>query len=153
LNDGLKISQLFSHLDKEFLRSFWTVALPITLQTILFSSKGLIDILMIGQLGEADIAATGVAVKALFVATILLSGIATGGAMLAAQHFGARDNKGLRASISLTWVISTLVALIPVTLFVTMSNQVMSIASADVNVIALGQDYLTIASFGLIFMA
>ncbi len=144
---------LWSHLDRDFLRSFWTVAIPITLQTILFSSKGLVDILMIGQLSEADVAATGVAVKALFVATILLSGIATGGAMLAAQHFGAKDNSGLRSSIALTWLMSTLVALIPVALFLTCSQQIMGVATSDLDVITLGQEYLSIAGFSLLFMA
>ena len=65
--------------DQALLKSILTIAIPVTLQTILFSSKGLVDLIMIGQLSEHDIAAVGVAGRALFVATILLSGVTTGG--------------------------------------------------------------------------
>ncbi len=49
---------------------------------------------MIGQLSENDIAAAGVASRALFVATIILSGVTTAGAILIAQYFGKKITKG-----------------------------------------------------------
>lgn len=57
------LSQLSIHADKAFLRRLFAIALPITLQSIMFSSRSLVDVLMLGQLGEAEIAAVGVAAQ------------------------------------------------------------------------------------------
>ncbi|MDW2068528.1 MATE family efflux transporter, partial [Vibrio sp. 1579] len=45
------LSQLSTHADKAFLRRLFAIALPITLQSIMFSSRSLVDVLMLGQLG------------------------------------------------------------------------------------------------------
>lgn len=67
------LSQLSIHADKAFLRRLFAIALPITLQSMMFSSRSLVDVLMLGQLGEAEIAAVGVAARATFVTTIMFS--------------------------------------------------------------------------------
>ncbi len=82
------LSQLSIHADKAFLRRLFAIALPITLQSMMFSSRSLVDVLMLGQLGEAEIAAVGVAARATFVTTIMLVGVTTGGALLTAQYWG-----------------------------------------------------------------
>ena len=144
---------IFSYLDKGLLKSLISVAIPVTLQTVLFSSKGVIDVIMLGQLSEFDVAAAGIATKALFVLTILLSGIATGGAMLAAQHFGANDEHGLKRSIGLTWLVSCALTLVTLFLLLLFSPYVIGLASQDVNIIALAKTYLLYAAPSLLFMA
>ncbi|GAL12941.1 Na+ driven multidrug efflux pump [Vibrio astriarenae] len=66
---------MLRHLDKDFLRKLIAIALPITLQNIMFSSRSLVDVMMLGQLGEYEIAAVGIAARA----TIMLVGVTTGG--------------------------------------------------------------------------
>lgn len=89
------LSQLSIHADKAFLRRLFAIALPITLQSMMFSSRSLVDVLMLGQLGEAEIAAVGgVAARATFVTTIMLvGGVTTGGALLTAQYWGGQAIK------------------------------------------------------------
>lgn len=82
------LSSIIHHTRGDFVRRLIAIALPITLQSIMFSSRGLVDVLMLGQLGEADIAAVGVASRAMFVTTIMLVGVTTGGALLTAQYWG-----------------------------------------------------------------
>ncbi len=84
------------YLDKQLFNVLLTVALPITLQTIMLTSKSVVDVIMLGQLSELDVAGAGIATRLLFVFTIILSGIATGGATLAAQHFGAKNDRGIK---------------------------------------------------------
>ncbi len=79
------LSQVILHTRGDFLRKLIVIALPIALQNIMFSSRGLVDVLMLGQLGEAEIAAVGVAARATFVTTIMLVGVTTGGALLTAS--------------------------------------------------------------------
>ncbi len=69
------VSQVLHYTKGDFLRRLVAIALPISLQSIMFSSRGLVDVLMLGQLGEAEIAAVGVAARATFVTTIMLVGV------------------------------------------------------------------------------
>ena len=50
-----------------FTRTMLSIAVPVTLQNLLFSSFTLIDTLMIGTMGETPIAAVGLANKVFFV--------------------------------------------------------------------------------------
>ena len=45
----------------DFQHKLWKLALPITFQSLLYSFLGLVDILMVSQLGESEIAAVGLA--------------------------------------------------------------------------------------------
>ncbi|OED57476.1 MATE family efflux transporter [Aliivibrio fischeri] len=141
------------HANREFFYRLFVIAFPITLQSILFSSKSLIDVFMLGQLSEADIAAVGVGSRAIFFTTIILTGITTTGALLAAQHWGAKDNKGLRETTALTWLTSTCSALVIVFLLQFFASFVMQLASKDPSVIALGVEYIQITSWSMLAVA
>ncbi len=147
------LSQLSVHADKAFLRRLFAIALPITLQSIMFSSRSLVDVLMLGQLGEAEIAAVGVAARATFVTTIMLVGVTTGGALLTAQYWGAGDKDGVRQSTALTWVISMVFALIAVSLFVFFPKPIMSLTTDSKQVIDLGSNYLVVSSASMFAVA
>ncbi|MCA0936072.1 MATE family efflux transporter [Vibrio alginolyticus] len=147
------LSQLSVHADKAFLRRLFAIALPITLQSIMFSSRSLVDVLMLGQLGEAEIAAVGVAARATFVTTIMLVGVTTGGALLTAQYWGAGDKTGVRQSTALTWVISMVFAAMAVSLFVFFSKPIMSLTTDSQQVIDLGANYLVASSASMFAVA
>lgn len=147
------VSQILSHMRGDFFRRLISIALPITLQNIMFSSRGLVDVLMLGQLGETEIAAVGVAARATFVTTIMLVGVTTGGALLTAQYWGAGDRRGVRESTALTWLVSTLFALFSVALFLLFPQQIMSLTTDSAQVNALGSQYLLITSFSMLAVA
>ncbi|MDW2112256.1 MATE family efflux transporter [Vibrio sp. 1731] len=147
------LSQLSIHADKAFLRRLFAIALPITLQSMMFSSRSLVDVLMLGQLGEAEIAAVGVAARATFVTTIMLVGVTTGGALLTAQYWGAGDKVGVRRSTALTWMIAMMFAAIAVALFVVFPQPIMSLTTDSQEVIELGASYLIISSVSMFAVA
>ncbi|MGF1681906.1 MATE family efflux transporter [Photobacterium minamisatsumaniensis] len=147
------LSNIYNHTRGDFLKKILTIALPITLQNIMFSSKGLVDVMMLGQLTETDIAAVGVASKILFVATIMLIGITTGGGLLTAQYWGAKDNKGLQESTTLSLLFTLIAALTTILVFNLFANQIMGLATHSKDVITLGSQYLVITSFSLLFAA
>lgn len=139
--------------DLKQLKAIFGIAIPITLQTIFFASKGVTDILMIGQLSEDAVAAVGVAGRALFVAMILLSGIATGGSMLMAQYFGAKDEHGIRRTLAMTWLVSSVVALIPALGFGLYGQNIVGLSTDSVAIRELGHQYLAITGLSLFFVA
>lgn len=147
------LSHVLTNTRGDFLRRLIAIALPITLQSIMFSSRGLVDVLMLGQLGEAEIAAVGVAARATFVTTIMLVGVTTGGALLTAQYWGAGDRKGVRESTALTWLVCMVFAAITALLFILFPTQVMGLATSDPVVNKLGADYLVITSVSMFAVA
>ena len=140
------LSNVIGHTRGEFLKRLLMIAIPIALQNIMFSSRGLVDVLMLGQLGEAEIAAVGVASRATFVTTIMLVGVTTGGALLTAQYWGAQNKEGVRQSTALTWMVSMSIATIAVALFLLVPHQIMSLATDSQEVIDLGAEYLFITA-------
>lgn len=140
------LSQVLLHTRGGFIRRLIAIAMPITLQSIMFSSRSLVDVLMLGQLGEAEIAAVGVAARATFVTTIMLVGVTTGGSLLTAQYWGANNRKGVRESTALTWLVCTVFAALTALLFILFPSQIMGLATNDPEVKQLGSEYLVITS-------
>ncbi|WP_318454412.1 MATE family efflux transporter [Photobacterium leiognathi] len=136
--------------NRGFFRSLFWIALPIALQSMLFSSRSLVDILMLGQLGNVEVAAAGIAGKAFFVAIIMLFGVSTGGAMLTAQYWGANNKQGVREATALTVMISGGFASVAAALFLFIPETIMGFATQSPEVIALGSDYLQITAFNLL---
>ncbi len=147
------LSSVQQHVDAQFIKRLFLMALPIALQNMMFSSRSLVDVMMLGQLGESEIAAVGVAARATFVTTIMIVGVTTGGALLTAQYWGANNREGVRRSTALTWFISLLFALATTLLFVLVPDQIMGLATTDPQVIALGRDYLVICSISMVWVA
>ncbi|MGL5585451.1 MAG: MATE family efflux transporter [Plesiomonas sp.] len=136
-----------------FFRQLLTVALPVALQVVLFSSRSLVDIVMLGQLGEADVAAIGVAGRAIFVTTLLVIGVCTGGSMLLSQYWGAGDNGGMKRTVALTMLITGVVGLLGAGVFLFLPEHVMGLASNSPEVIALGASFMEITAGNMLLTA
>ncbi|KOO03531.1 MATE family efflux transporter [Vibrio nereis] len=147
------VSKILYHTRGDFFRRLIAIAMPITLQSIMFSSRSLVDVLMLGQLGEAEIAAVGVAARATFVTTIMLVGVTTGGALLTAQYWGAANKQGVRESTALTWLVAMIFAAFTAMLFILFPTHIMSLATSSDEVIRLGAEYLVITSVSMFAVA
>lgn len=147
------LAQAYYYTKGDFVRRLFAIALPIALQNLMFSSRGLVDVLMLAQLGEADVAAVGVASRAMFVTTIMLVGVNMGGALLTAQYWGAGNKQGVRESTALTWIIANSFALLTVVLFMLFSRQIMGLATDSEQVINLGSEYIVITSLSMFAVA
>jgi len=147
------LANVLLHTRGDFFRRLVSIAIPISLQMLMLSSRGLVDVLMLGQLGEEEIAAVGVAARATFVSTIMLVGMSAGGALLSAQFWGAGDREGVRGSTALTWLMSMIFALFTVVLFVVFPSEIMATTTDSETVNKLGSQYLVITSFSMCAIA
>lgn len=132
--------------DKRYWRLLLTVALPITLQNLIFNSFSLVDNILVGGLGEVNIAAVGVANKLSFIFMLFLFGINSGANIFTAQFWGRRDLQGVRRVLGLSLILGITVA-IPFTLVgIFWGRSVISIFSQDPEVIKEGATYLAIVA-------
>ncbi|WP_434339866.1 MATE family efflux transporter [Motilimonas cestriensis] len=141
---------MFKAGDRHFIKALLVISLPLTLQSIMFSSKGLADVLMLGQLSEASLAGIGVATRAFFIATFVLYAVASGGGVLLAQYWGKQDHSGFTRTMALTTWASLLVAMPLFGVFYYFPEWVVSLASSAPEVIEQGAIYLKITAAQLI---
>ncbi len=140
-------------LDKKFLSHMIPLASPIILQQFIFSSLGMVDSMMIGQLGETAVAAVGVANQVFFLATLLFFGITSGSAIFTAQYWGQKDIQRIQKILGLSLVMSMIGGLIFSLVAILYPEWVIGIYTRDPEAIVLGADYLQIVAFGYLFSA
>ena len=72
--------------DRDFYRAMLAIAIPITIQQLISSLLNMLDVLMVGQLGDASIAALGLSNQVFFLLTLLLFGLTSGAAVFTTQY-------------------------------------------------------------------
>ncbi|MDR2162973.1 MAG: MATE family efflux transporter [Clostridiales Family XIII bacterium] len=90
--------------DKALYRKIFRVATPIALQSLISTALSLVDNLLIGNVGETELAAVGLSTQIFFIFWMVLFGWTGGTITYMAQFFGKGDMKNLRrvAGISTT---------------------------------------------------
>ncbi|MEZ8157736.1 MATE family efflux transporter [Vibrio splendidus] len=140
----------YRHLDKEFWQKLLHIGLPVSLQTMLFSLLGVVDIFMVNQLGDSATAAVGVGNRIFFFNLVMVSGISGAVSVLASQYFGAGDFNGIRRTLAQSWALS-IVAIIPFVFIYTLAPEsVVSVVASDPDYVRLATDYLWITGASLI---
>ncbi|MEZ8124550.1 MATE family efflux transporter [Vibrio splendidus] len=140
----------YRHLDKEFWQKLLHIGLPVSLQTMLFSLLGVVDIFMVNQLGDSATAAVGVGNRIFFFNLLMVSGISGAVSVLASQYFGAGNFNGIRRTLAQSWALS-IFAIIPFVFIYTLAPEsVVSVVASDPDYVRLATDYLWITGASLI---
>jgi putative MATE family efflux protein len=139
--------------DREFLRAMLALAVPVAFQQLITASLNMIDVLMVGQLGETSVAALGLANQVFFLLILFLFGVTSGMAIFTAQYWGRGDVENIRRVLGICLVIAIFVSTL-FTLAATLIPQtLMSFYTEDREVIRLGSEYLRIVGLSYILMA
>lgn len=145
------IKYLFN--DKTFYKTMIAIAVPITLQNLISSSLNMVDTMMIGRLGETQIAAVGLANQVFFLFALLLFGINSGASIFIAQFWGKRDVTNIRRVMGISLVLGGAISTVFAALAFFFPEFIISIYSKDIEVISLGSSYLRIVSVSYIITA
>ena len=81
---------------KSLYRTLRRVALPIALQSLIASSLNLIDTLMVGSLGEVELASVGLSTQLFFIHWGVLFGFSSGASAFMSQFWGVKDLQNIR---------------------------------------------------------
>lgn len=125
-------------------RSVMTLALPVTISSLLQRAEGIVAVFLVGGLGAIPIAAVGLGQLLAFIATTLVSGLSVGSNVVMAQLWGARryDDAGQAARHFLG--LSLLVSLGLLILGLALNRLAMELLGAQPDVIALALPYSTL---------
>ena len=139
--------------DKIFMRSMLSLAIPVAFQQFITASLNMVDVVMVGQLGEASIAALGLANQVFFLLVLFLFGVTSGMAIFTAQFWGKGDEESIRKVLGICLMVAMSVGTLFTLAATLIPETVLSFYTEDPEVIAIGSSYLRIVGFSYIFMA
>ncbi len=130
-------------------RSFWRVtlalAIPIALQNMLSASFSLIDTLMVSQLGDIQLSATGMAGQWTWLFNMMLFGISSGAAVFVSQYWGEKNIKGIHRATGIAISSGVVISLLFLLAGILIPDKIIYIFNKDPRVIAEGSLYLRYA--------
>jgi len=139
--------------NKTFMRSMLSLAIPVAFQQFITASLNMVDVIMVGQLGEASIAALGLANQVFFLLILFLFGVTSGMAIFTAQFWGKGDEENIRKVLGICLTVALSVGLLFTLAATLIPETVLGFYTEDPEVIALGSSYLRIVGFSYVFMA
>ena len=139
--------------NKSLLKTMAAVALPIALQSLIGSSLNLVDNLMVGSLGEAELNAVGVSVQFYFVHWMLLYGFTSGTATFMAQYFGVKDFHNIRKTVGFALTVTVSVSMLFFLTALIFPHYVLRIFTRFPEIIELGSGYVRACAPAFLFTA
>ncbi|MEF9895111.1 MAG: MATE family efflux transporter, partial [Clostridia bacterium] len=89
------------HWEKDFTRTVLRLAVPIVVQSLMIALMHIVDNLMIGQLGEYQLAGVTQANRITFLLQVTMFGVVSGASIFTAQYWGKRDLAGIHRTLGL----------------------------------------------------
>ncbi|MBI9011752.1 MAG: MATE family efflux transporter [Clostridiales bacterium] len=139
--------------NSNFYKMLFAITIPIILQSLITSSLNMLDTMMIGKVGEIELASVGIANQYYFLFTLLILGVSGGGGVLAAQLWGKKDLVNIKKTLSKSLTIGLFISLVIITFGLLIPEKIMSIFSTDSSVIYVGSSYLRITVISYFFTA
>ncbi len=107
----MEVKKLFIR-DKNFYKKLLTIAIPITLQSLITFAINMMDTVMVGSLGEVPLSASSLSGQIFFITTVLCFGIAGGGSVLSSQFWGKKDSRSIAKTLSIVLKLNIIVGII-----------------------------------------
>lgn len=134
-------------------RKLAKIAAPIALQGIVSATLTMVDNLMVGFLGETELAAVGVGGQLFMVHYLVLFGLVSGTATFAAQFYGTRDMANIRKVTGLAITLLAGLGLVILLAADLLTYPILSIYTEDAEVKALAAKYVWICSPAFLMLA
>jgi putative MATE family efflux protein len=125
-------------------RSVMTLALPVTVSSLLQRTEGIVAVFLVGGLGAIPIAAVGLGQLLAFIATTLVSGLSVGTNVIVAQFWGARRHRDAGQAARHFLGLSLVVSFLLMGAGLLLNRPVMQLLGAAPDVIALSLPYSTL---------
>ena len=128
--------------DRSFYKKVLTIAVPITIQSLITFAINMIDTIMVGSLGEIPLSAASLSGQIFFITTVLCFGVGGGGAVLTSQFWGKNDKESISKTLSIVIKLNFIVGLIFLALSLFIPKQLLMFYTNDGSVIEAGVHYL-----------
>ncbi len=144
---------MFKDLKREpgFYGRLWKLSIPMILQNLITFSLGLIDTLMVSQLGKEAMSAVTAANVPVFMLISLVFGVQSGLSILVSQYWGKKDMKSISRALGVACMLGTAMAVVLAVSFFLFPVQIMDLLSNNHELSLLGAPYLQVIGFSYVF--
>lgn len=137
----------------DFMKSLCKIAVPVTLQSMLQASFSIVDQIMIGQLGETNIAAVGLCGNFNLIFSVMIGAVSTVAGILIAQFMGAGNEREAWSSLDVSLICGTAIAALFLLLAGLFPAQILRGYTPDASILEAGAVYFRIVGFAYVPMA
>lgn len=139
--------------EQSFFKMVCNLAIPVALQSMLQSSFGIIDQIMIGQLGSVSVAGVGLAGKFTSIYSVTVAAIGTVAGIMIAQYLGQKNRQEVKRSFRLNLILAIGLAVVFTTICFLYPEKIMGLYAKDQGTIQAAGSYLRIVSGTFLPMA
>ncbi len=137
--------------DKGFYRYLARLTAPIALQNLITFSLGLIDTLMVSQLGNKEMAAVTTANVPVFLLISIVFGVQSGVGILISQYWGKKDLESISRAMGVAAYLGVGIAAVLAAAFFLWPVEIMDLLSNKHELSLLGAPYLRVIGFSYVF--
>ena len=137
----------------DFMKSLSKIAIPVTLQSMLQASFSIIDQIMIGQLGEVNIAAVGLYGNFSLIFSVVIGSVGTVAGILIAQFTGADNEREAWCSLNVSLLCGALLSVLFLLAAGGFPAQILQLYTADGRIQQAGAVYFKTVAFAYLPMA
>lgn len=143
----------FTYTKKELIKQMFKIGIPVALQNLISVLVNMLDTIMIGRVGEAQVGAIN-QVNSLYVFyNMFIWGICMGTVVITARYWGMGKTEPIRDMVGLSMRINMIAGVILSATTVLFPRQVMRLFAVDPEVIEYGVEYLSIMAWFYILPA
>ncbi len=142
--------------DKAFYRAVLTIIIPVIIQNGISNFVNLLDNLMVGALGNAEMSGVAIANQLVFVFNLCVFGGLSGAGIFGAQFYGAGDIAGLRNTFRIKLMQAAMLLAVTFIVFLGFSRPLISLflqgdgdAATAQQMLDFGNEYLMVILIGL----
>lgn len=139
--------------DRDYFKKLWVISLPIIIQNLIASSVNMLDTLMVGKLGDSDIAAVGIGNQVFLLFYIMSMGISSGCGVFISQYWGKADKKNIRRVMGFSLIAVSLLATVFSIAVIGFPKEIVGIFNREAAVLEKGSSYIRIIGMSYVFNA
>lgn len=136
-----------------FFISVLNLAFPVALQSMLQASFGIVDQIMIGQLGNVSVAGVGLAGKFSSIASVVVAAIGSVAGIMISQYLGQKNNPEVKRSFYTNMLLALVIAVFFTALSLLFPTAVMGLYTQDSATRQVAANYLAIIAGTFLPMA
>ena len=142
--------------DKAFYKMMLGIAVPIMIQNGITNFVGLLDNIMVGQVGTEQMSGIAIVNQLMLVFQLAIFGAISGAGIFGAQFYGSGDTKGVRHTFRFKMMICLMIVVVGILIFALWGEQLILLylhgegqETALADTLYYGRQYLLVMLFGL----
>ena len=133
--------------NKRFWNNALSIAVPVAVQNMLFSSFTLIDTLFVSRLGDVSLSAVGMSSQWSMLLNLTTFGICSGTGVLVSQYWGIKDKKNIHKTMGIALCAGLLISMLFFSMSFFSPQTVIGLFNKDASVISEGKRYISMICF------